>query len=385
MAVCNAHPFFWGVGLKFAGRYGRQSLTSMFELSISEDDVGIRLDQFLWKQFPEVPKSHLFKLVRTKNVRLNNKRAKPEQRLLAGDVIRICKPLEALSAAFKKDASFEARPSETRPLKTLPFKAPPFKTQPLHILHEDDWILVVDKPSGMAVHPGSGIPHGTVVDFVRAYLGEKATRNGFSASPAHRLDKDTSGVLVVAKRRPAMVHFTKLLTEGKIRKGYLALVKGHMPSPRGKIEVALAERQQSYASKQKHGRRMQEARTLWWQLECQNECALLSVALETGRTHQIRRHFSSWNCPVLGDARYGDFAFNRLAKKRWGLGRMFLHACALEFAHPKDGEKTYMLSKLPLELGMVLDNMGFSSPKEMELESLGFGKKAQKQRKEESR
>ena len=338
----------------------------MFEISISEDYVGARLDKFLRKQFPHVPVSHLFKLVRTKHLRLNNKRAKPEQLLAAGDVIRIYKPLEALSAPVAK----KEKPSTTQP-----------QTMPLPILHEDEWLLVVDKPSGMAVHPGSGIPHGTVVDFVRAYLGEKAVRNGFAASPVHRLDKDTSGVLVVAKRRPAMVHFTKLLTEGKIKKAYLALVKGRMPSPRGKIEVALAERQQSHASKLKHGRRMQEATTLWWQLECRNECALLSVALETGRTHQIRRHFSSWSCPVLGDARYGDFAFNRIAKKRWGLGRMFLHACALEFAHPKDGADMCIVSKLPAELDRVLANMGFSSQNEATLASWRLKKK----QKEESR
>ncbi|MCL2625687.1 MAG: RluA family pseudouridine synthase [Cystobacterineae bacterium] len=344
----------------------------MFELSISEDDVGIRLDKFLRKQFPNVPASHLFKLVRTKNLRLNNKRVKPEQRLAVGDVVSIRKPLEALSAPVG-----EVSPKPQAPLKTH---------IPMGILHEDDWILVLDKPAGMAVHPGSGIPHGTVVDFVRAYLGPKAIRNGFSASPAHRLDKDTSGVLVVAKRRPAMVHFTKLLTEGKVYKRYLALVQGKMPSPRGRIEVALAERQQSYASKLKHGRRMQEARTLWRQLECQSGCSLLSVALETGRTHQIRRHFSSWSRPVLGDTRYGDFAFNRLAKKHWGLGRMFLHACALEFAHPKDGEGMRLFSPLPSELGMVLENMGFGVHKqEGGLALLGLEKKAQKEKKEESR
>jgi 23S rRNA pseudouridine955/2504/2580 synthase len=336
----------------------------MFELSIPEDYVGTRLDKFLRKQFPNVPVSHLFKLIRTKGLRLNNKRAKPEQLLAAGDVLRIHKPLETLNTP--------------PPKKETPSKTPP--SLPLPILHEDDWILVVDKPSGMAVHPGSGIPHGTVVDFVRAYLGEKAVRNGFAASPVHRLDKDTSGVLVVAKRRPAMVHFTKLLTEGKVKKGYLALVKGRMPSPRGKIEAALAERQQSHASKQKHGRRMQEARTLWRQWECQSECALLSVALETGRTHQIRRHLSSWNCPVVGDARYGDFAFNRLAKKRWGLGRMFLHACALEFAHPKEGESMCILSKLPAELDKVLSTMGFSRHKEAALSPLGFAKKKEEGR-----
>ncbi|MCL2012550.1 MAG: RluA family pseudouridine synthase [Cystobacterineae bacterium] len=371
----------------------------MFEFSISEDDVGVRVDKFLRRQFPDVPKSHLFKLIRTKNVRLNNKRAKPGQLLVEGNVLSIRKALEALSRSpnappqspkgapphrspsappshFPNKASFEGR----RPLKPY---------IPLPILHEDDWILVVNKPAGMAVHPGSGIPHGTVVDFVRAYLGEKAVRNGFSASPAHRLDKDTSGVLVVAKRRPAMVHFTKLLTEGKIKKRYFALVQGRMPSPRGKIEVALAERQQSHASKQKHGRRMQEARTLWQQLECQNGCALLSVVLETGRTHQIRRHFSSWNRPVLGDTRYGDFAFNRIAKKRWGLGRMFLHACTLEFAHPKSGEKMYMQATLPAELNMVLANMGFLSHNEAELQlsnpEAHLEKKAKKEKKEEGR
>src|SRR5579871_5841046 len=188
----------------------------MLEFRIEEDHRGLRLDKFLKKKLSQVPTSHLFKMIRTKKVRVNGKRAQPQQPLEPGDVVAIRGVAERLLA----------------PAAEAPRPAPLLHQDgwaKLDILLDDDWLMAVNKPSGMAVHPGSGIASGTLVDYVRAHLGPKAVRNEFAASPAHRLDRDTSGVILVAKRRPAMVHFTDVFTHGRARKRYLALVKGRMP------------------------------------------------------------------------------------------------------------------------------------------------------------
>jgi len=214
----------------------------------------------------------------------------------------------------------------------------------------------------MAVHTGSGITGGTLVDYVRAYLGPKGVRNGFSASPAHRLDRDTSGVILVAVRRPAMVHFTEVFTEGRAQKRYLTLVKGRMPRPSGRIDVPLTEHQQTAASKARHGIKLQEAVTRWQLLEQGGEAALLACTIETGRTHQIRRHLAALGHPVAGDKKYGDFAFNREVKARWGLKRLFLHAGSIQFPHPEDGRTIQLEAPLPPELRDALTRAAIAFP-----------------------
>jgi 23S rRNA pseudouridine955/2504/2580 synthase len=227
-------------------------------------------------------------------------------------------------------------------------------------------MMVIDKPSGMAAHPGSGIHGGTVVDVVRAYLGNKAVRNDFGASPAHRLDRETSGLLVVAKRRPAMVHFTDVFTHHKAKKKYLTLAKGKMPKPFGVIELELAEHQQTAASRERRGVNMQRAVTRWRLLAQGGDAAYLECVIETGRTHQIRRHFAAIGHPIAGDKKHGDFAFNREAKAQWKLDRLFLHAAYLEFPHPEDGRRMVMESKLPPDLSDVLTAAGVTSHREAE-------------------
>jgi 23S rRNA pseudouridine955/2504/2580 synthase len=214
----------------------------------------------------------------------------------------------------------------------------------------------------MAVHTGSGITGGTLVDYVRAYLGPKGVRNGFSASPAHRLDRDTSGVILVAVRRPAMVHFTEVFTEGRAQKRYLTLVKGRMPRQSGRIDVPLIEHQQTAASKARHGVKLQDAVTRWQLLQQGGEAALLACTIETGRTHQIRRHLAALGHPVAGDKKYGDFAFNREAKARWGLKRLFLHAGSIQFPHPEDGRSVHLEAPLPRELRDVLARTAIAFP-----------------------
>ncbi|PZR18501.1 MAG: RluA family pseudouridine synthase [Archangium gephyra] len=318
----------------------------MLEYRVTEDHNGVRLDKFLKKTLANVPFSHLFKMIRVKKIRVNGKRAKPEQELAAGDVITV--------------RGEEMKLLGDRERKAAP--PPPVDVSKLDVLLEDDWILVLNKPSGMAAHTGSGITGGTVVDVVRAYLGPKAERNGFAASPAHRLDRETSGVIIVAKRRPAMVHFTDVFTRHTARKKYLVLVKGKMNAKNGLIDLPLAEHQQTAESRERRGVNMQEARTRW-EVLCQNShAAYLACTIETGRTHQIRRHFAAIGHPVAGDPKHGDFAFNREVKANWGLKRLFLHSTRLEFPHPDGGKRTVVEAKLPEELIDVLVRAGLEAP-----------------------
>jgi 23S rRNA pseudouridine955/2504/2580 synthase len=306
----------------------------MIEFSVDEDAAGMRLDKYLRRKLNGVPASHLFKMIRTRKVRVNGKRAHPDQLLSPGDLLAIRGRAEALLAPRPRPAN-----------STL--GADPAK---LEILFEDNWMMAVNKPAGMAVHAGSGIAGATLVDHVRAYLGAKATRNDFTASPAHRLDRDTSGVILIAKRRPAMVHFTDVFTRGRAKKRYLSLVKGSMPRHQGVVDLPLSEHQQTARSKELRGVNMQPAVTRYRVLKQAGGCALLECAIETGRTHQIRRHLAALGHPVVGDRRYGDFAFNREAKARWGLKRLFLHAETIEFPHPADGRRMRISAPLPAEL-----------------------------------
>ncbi|MGA9521126.1 MAG: RluA family pseudouridine synthase [Myxococcaceae bacterium] len=323
----------------------------MIEYRIGDDLVGVRLDKFLRKKLDRVPASHVFKMIRTKKIRVNGKRAQPEQPLALGDLVTIRGTEETL----------HGHPSAVTREKQPP-PPPPLDLSRLHVLLEDDWMMAIDKPSGMAVHTGSGITGGTVVDYVRAYLGPKAVRNDFAASPAHRLDRETSGVILVAKRRPAMVHFTDVFTHGRAKKRYITMVKGRMPREKGVIDLPLAEHQQTAASKERRGVNMQEALTRWQVLRQSSDAALLSCTIETGRTHQIRRHLAAIGHPVAGDRRYGDFDFNREAKARWGLKRLFLHAERIEFPHPQHGGNVTVEVELTAELKEVLNRAALPWP-----------------------
>jgi len=318
----------------------------MLEFRISTDFAGVRLDKYLKKTMPNVPTSHVFKMIRVKKVRVNGKRAQPEQHLAEGDVVTIRGDQQQLLGDREH----------------APASPPPVDLSQLVVLLEDDWLLVLDKPSGMAVHTGSGITGGTVVDLVRAHLGPRAVRNEFAASPAHRLDRETSGVLVVAKRRPAMVHFTDVFTHHKAKKKYLVLVKGKLPKPTGLIDLPLAEHQQTAESRARRGVNLQEARTRYKVLCHSAHVSFVECAIETGRTHQIRRHFAAIGHPVVGDSKHGDFAFNRDAKARWGLARLFLHAARLEFPHPEGGRRVVVEAKLPDELIDVMRRAGLPWP-----------------------
>jgi 23S rRNA pseudouridine955/2504/2580 synthase len=313
-------------------------------LTVSPDAAGQRLDKLVRKALRDVPLSHVFKMFRTRKIRVNGARGRPEQLLAAGDVVLIRGDEEKLLAkATPTPGGRSGSPAVT-----------------FGVLFEDEHLLVVDKPAGLAAHPGTGIEGATLVEMARGYLEVPATLppTEFKASPAHRLDRDTSGVVLVAKTRQAMVSLGEIFTSGEeVKKSYLALAKGKMSREQGTIDLPLSEHEQTSRSKAARGVNFQEAVTRWRVLASMKEASLLAVTIETGRTHQIRRHLEAAGHPVAGDKRYGDFAWNRLARQRWGLRRMFLHAFRLELPHPVTGATLRLEAPLPAELAEVLSKM----------------------------
>ena len=319
----------------------------MITFTVSPDAAGQRLDKLVRKALRDVPLSHVYKMFRTRKVRVNGARGRPEQLVAAGDAVAIRGDEDRLLAQRA-----EAAPR--------PAGAPTFQ-----VLHEDDDLLAVDKPAGLAAHPGTGIVGPTLVEMARAYLHvpDDLPPTEFRPSPAHRLDRDTSGIVLVAKTRRAMVALGETFTHGEgVRKTYLALAKGKLPRESGVIDLPLSEHEQTARSKAQRGVNFQEAVTRWKVISSMKEATLLSVAIETGRTHQIRRHLEAVGHPVAGDRRYGDFPFNRAAKQRWGLGRMFLHAWRLELPHPVTGAPLRLEAELPPALREVLSRMNLHGP-----------------------
>jgi 23S rRNA pseudouridine955/2504/2580 synthase len=317
-------------------------------MKVSADAAGQRLDKFLRRALKDVPLSHIFKLLRTRKVRVNGARGKAEQVLGEGDAVVVRGDEERL---LSRSEEAGAAAGEVKPT--------------FRVLYEDEHLLAVDKPAGLAAHPGTGITGATLVEEARAYLKVPADlpSTEFKPSPAHRLDRETSGVVLVAKSRRCMAALTVIFTEGeRVKKSYLALAKGKMPRAEGLIDLPLSEHEQTSRSKAQRGVNFQEALTRYRVLSSMREASLVSVRIETGRTHQIRRHLQSTGHPIAGDSRYGDFPFNRLAKTRWGLRRMFLHAWKLEIPHPMTERPLRVEAPVPEELLAVLRKMNLAAP-----------------------
>jgi 23S rRNA pseudouridine955/2504/2580 synthase len=284
--------------------------SSVQKVRVPDDREGQRLDNLLFGLLKGVPKTHVYRLLRTGQVRVNGKRAKPDTRVAAGDELRIPPVRVAESAP-------PARASE-RSLKLLESA----------ILAEDARYLALDKPSGLASHGGSGIALGAIEQL-------RQLRPGATLELVHRLDRDTSGVLLLAKKRSALLAAQAAIREGTARKRYLALLVGRMPRERVKVDAALEK------SVLQGGERMvrvdpegKPSRSEFRLLEQRGNYAFVEVLIDTGRTHQIRVHAAHLGLPVAGDPKYGDPAANK-ALKAFGLQRLFLHAAELQFRSPE--------------------------------------------------
>jgi 23S rRNA pseudouridine955/2504/2580 synthase len=306
--------------------------SSVRHVQIDAETAGQRLDNLLGRLLLGVPRSRIFRLIRRGEVRVNGRRAGPEQRLTAGDRVRV-PPVREMAA----DA---------------PRRVPAALIQAVEaaIIHEDERLLVLDKPAGLAVHGGSGLSFG-VIEALRA------SRPTETLELAHRLDRDTSGCLIVARRGAALRVLHALLREGSVQKSYLALLAGRWKLGHKSIEAPLrtdlrvgGERTVKVDSQGK------AARTEFKLIEHYGaRASLVEATLHTGRTHQIRVHAAYCGHPVLGDQKYGTEAANG-ALAALGLQRMFLHAHSLAFSWP-DGTAQSFSAPLPAELRAVLDRL----------------------------
>lgn len=301
------------------------SKASVTRRRIGEEAEGQRIDNYLLRVCKGVPKSHVYRILRSGEVRVNSKRVPPEYRLQSGDEVRV--PPLRLGAEVKP--------------------AVPVGRE-YRIVHEDDGLLVVDKPAGMAVHGGSGVSFGVIEQLRRQRPQARFLEL------AHRLDRETSGLLLIAKKRSALTALHDLFREGRIEKRYLALVNGRWREPLRHVKLALhkylteeGERRVSVSPEGKAAHSIVRLVARW------ENFSLVEVELKTGRTHQIRVHLAHLGFPLCGDDKYGDFALNKTLQKQ-GLGRMFLHAAKLALDHPGTGERLDLMAALPEDLIVFL-------------------------------
>ncbi len=299
-------------------------------VTIDNERVGQRIDNFLQYLLKGVPKSHIYRLLRTGQVRVNKGRIKPDYRLLAGDVVRI-PPLRLPDT--------NARPRISSQQKAQLREC---------ILYEDDNLIVLNKPSGLAVHAGSGLAYG-VIDIMRALYPDTQT-----LELVHRLDRETSGCLLLAKRRRVLKALHDLLKQGKVKKHYLALLVGLWRSDGESVTTQL--RKNTLRSGERLVRVVDDgkhAESYFKPLDYFTNATLVDVALVTGRTHQIRVQAAHLGHPIAGDRKYGDADYNKQCT-RLGLKRLFLHAARIEFSLPGQRQSYQFEAPLPSDLQNVL-------------------------------
>lgn len=308
-------------------------------ISVAEHEAGQRLDNYLIKILKGVPKSHIHRIIRGGEVRVNKGRAKPDWRVAAGDVVRI----PPIRVAQSENA--------VSSLKNIPARQ-------FDVVFEDDALLVINKPSGIAVHGGSGVSFGVIEQLRQSRPEAKYLEL------VHRLDKDTSGLLMIAKKRSALVKLHEMLRQDHPKKVYLALGVGAWQPENRHVRLPLVKYTGAAGEKMvRVDDDGQSAHTIFRLLDTFSGCmthsvgisalSLVEATLKTGRTHQIRVHMQASGCPIAGDERYGDYQANKRLQKL-GLKRMFLHAHRLVLAHPITGETMDWVAELPEELGAFL-------------------------------
>ena len=309
-------------------------------LMVDDDSAGQRLDNFLIRHLKGVPKTHVYRIIRSGEVRVNKARASADQRVQAGDQVRV-PPVRLPERVAQPDQA----PAASAPAREFP------------VLMEDDSLIAVDKPSGVAVHGGSGVSFGVIEQLRRARPSLP------NLELVHRLDRETSGVLLVAKKRSALKNLQDQFRDRETGKTYLALVLGLWPSNKKVIDSPLlkytldngtGEGERRVRVTTKDDPQGMRSITLVRVARIVGPYTLLEVTIKTGRTHQIRVHLASQGHPIAGDDKYGDFEHNKLLQKQ-GLKRMFLHAWQLKFQHPANGRPVSLQAPLPPELQQFVD------------------------------
>lgn len=309
-------------------------------LTVDEESDGQRLDNFLIRHLKGVPKTHVYRIIRSGEVRINKGRAAADSRIQQGDVLRI--PPVRIS---ERVAEKVAHPAPAREFA---------------VLLEDDELLAINKPAGVAVHGGSGVSFGVIEQLRQARPAARCLEL------VHRLDRETSGILLVAKKRSALRRLQDQFRERETGKTYLALVTGDWPanlkvidSPLHKYLLPDGERRVKVV-----GRDDPDGMRSVSLVKVRQRMAgftLLEVTIKTGRTHQIRVHLASQGHGIAGDDKYGDFELNKTLQRN-GLRRMFLHAWRLQFLHPARDERVQLQAELPPELQHFLDHAAARPP-----------------------
>ena len=341
---------------------------------IDRNFANMRLDRFLRKAFPDESLSVFFAVIRKKKVRVNGVVGKANQMLAEGDTVCIYENFKSVSDDEKagapvkasniialdsaQDNSGFAKKKSTWGKATSPSeKQSGWGAKELDIIIQTEDYVVVNKPSGLASQPGSGTRPG---ESLVEYLWEWGRREGLDFKPtiAHRLDQETSGMIIAALHGDTLRDFTRMIREHEVDKFYYALVKGNLKKDKGTINETLTRTDAAKGSKMKVGETGKDAQAAVTHYRVKQHYEgydLVKIQLETGRMHQIRAHFASIGHPLLGDSRYGDFALNREVKKQFGLHRLFLHSCRLEFTWR--GDKIVLDCPLPKELQSVVDQL----------------------------
>jgi len=336
-------------------------LPQVKSLTIDEDGAGQRLDNYLMRQLKGVPKTHVYRIIRSGEVRVNKGRASAETRLNAGDVVRL-PPVRVSERATEKAQAMAA--------KVVADGASHAPAKEFTVLFEDDWLLAINKPAGVAVHGGSGVSFGVIEQLRMARPQAKFLEL------VHRLDRETSGILLVAKKRSALKNLQDQFRERETGKTYLALALGQWPANKKVLDKPLhkyllpdGERRVKVVAKDDpdgmSSLTLVKVRAAGGTAtdagmdtgHAGRGYSLLEVTIKTGRTHQIRVHLASEGLPIAGDDKYGDFDCNKALARAHSptpLKRMFLHAWRLQCNHPSTGERLELQADLPAELSRFL-------------------------------
>ncbi len=334
-------------------------------LPVDEDTAGQRLDNFLIRHLKGVPKTHVYRIIRSGEVRVNKGRAQADTRVQAGDMVRV-PPVRVSERVAEKAAAMAHQVAQAnsqgmghetaRSMVHMRSGGTSVKvTKAFPVLFEDEHVLAIDKPAGVAVHGGSGVSFG-VIEQLRM-----ARPQARFLELVHRLDRETSGILLVAKKRSALNHLQDQFRDRETGKTYLALALGTWPANKKVLDKPLHKylvpsgegegerRVKVVARDDPNGMKSITLVKISRLIAKPEPFTLLEVTIKTGRTHQIRVHLASEGHPIAGDDKYGDFERNR-ALQRQDLKRMFLHAWRLQFVHPQTGESMTLHAQLPPEL-----------------------------------
>jgi 23S rRNA pseudouridine955/2504/2580 synthase len=307
-----------------------QRKTSVTYQAIHPELAGQRIDHFLFCLFKKVPKDLIYRLIRTGQIRINKRRTKLNYRLATGDTLRI-PPLD-----IKETLQPFIPPKEFR------------------ILYEDEALVVIDKPANIASHGGSGISFGVIEQFKKARPDARYLRL------VHRLDKETSGLLILAKKHSAIVHLHETFRQGNAEKHYYALALGNLTKDREEVKMPLQIQRMSDGTKYVEVNQAGYfSHTIFTVIKRFRDFTLVDAQIKTGRTHQIRAHLKYLGHPIAGDKLYGDFAYNKILLTL-GLKRMFLHAYRITLPHPIKKKLLTVESSLAKDLQKILEQLNRS-------------------------